>query len=241
MHRSVLRAALPAALLLALFVPGTASAFPFTNCTLALTAVDAHGAQVGTATGGGADSTQENPFTVDWDGTVSYDGTTGSQVIKNNSWHVDVFGLPTPLRGGSDNGDGNTKGSGSVGVSANAPFRITGLYYVSGEITGQGGSCAGSGWFKLAGDPVGTIPFFVGLILLVLGVLLVIAALMGSAVAGFIGGVVLGLGAAVMLVIYSVAPLGSATPVAVVVVGVVGGVALVLVARMHGRGTAAIA
>jgi hypothetical protein len=59
-------------------------------------------------------------------------------------------------------------------------------------------------------------------------------------VAGFIGGVVLGLGAAVMLVIYSVAPIGSVTPVAVVVAGVVAGVALVFVARMRGRGKAAI-
>jgi hypothetical protein len=173
---------------------------------------------------------------VDWDGTVSYKGTTGDQVIKDNAWFVNAFHLPTPLRGGSPNGDGNKDGAGSVGVSANAPFRITGLYYVDGAISGKGGQCAGSGWFKLAGDPIGTVPFFVGLGLLIVGGLLVVGAIAGSALAGFIGGIVLGFGAAVMLVIFSVPLLGEYTPLAALGAGVVAAVALTFVGRARGTG-----
>lgn len=240
MHRLILSVALPAALLLALVVPGTASAFPLTNCTLTLTSVDKSGAPLATAVGGSNDATQQNPFIVDWDGTVRYKGTTGTQVIKNNNWSVNVWHFPTPLRGGSPNGDGNKDGSGSVGVSSNAPFRITGLYFVDGSITGDGGNCTGSGWFKLAGDPIGTIPFFLGIVLLVVGVLLVIAGIAGRAIGGFLGGIVLGLGAAVMLVIYSVAVLGEYTPLAAVGAGIVLGVALIFVARARGKGKAVL-
>jgi hypothetical protein len=227
----------PAALLLALIVPGTASAFPLTNCTLTLNSTAKGGATLDTATGGAPDATQQDPFVVDWDGTVTYDGTTGTQVIKKNTWYVNVWHIPTPLRGGSPNDDGNQKGNGSVGVSANAPFRITGLYFVDGAISGDGGSCAGSGWFKLAGDPVGTIPFFVGLALLIVGAILAVVGIAAaSAVAGFLGGIVLGLGAAVMLVIYSVALLGEFTPLAALAAGLILGIALVFVARARGKG-----
>lgn len=241
MHRLVLCAALPAALLLALFVPGTASAFPLKGCTLTVTSLDVHGTTIATASGGANDATQQNPFIVDWDGTVGYLGTTGDQVIKHNTWFVNVFHIPTPLRGGSPNDDGNKNGSGTVGVSSNAPFRITGLFYVDGEINGDGGThCDGNGWFKLAGDPVGTVPFFVALALLILGGILAAAGVAGSAIAGFFGGILLGLGAAVMLVIYSLAPLGEYTPIAAFAIGVILGVALVFVARARSKGKSAI-
>ena len=236
MHRLVLSVALPAALLLALVIPGTASAFPLTNCTLNLNSTAKGGASLDTATGGGADATQQDPFIVDWDGTVVYDGTTGTQVIKKNAWFVHVFHMPTPLLGGSPNDDGNQKGNGSVGVGSNAPFRVTGLYFVDGAISGEGGQCVGSGWFKLAGDPIGTVPWFVGLALLIIGALLVVGAFTGSALAGFLGGIVLGLGVAVMLVIYSVAIFGEFTPLAALAAGLIAGVALVFVARARARG-----
>ncbi|MFI5226066.1 MAG: hypothetical protein ACHQ3P_05270 [Candidatus Limnocylindrales bacterium] len=241
MHRAFVRAALPAALVLWLLAPGTASAFPLDNCSLTLTSVDKSGAPLGTATSGGDDSTTSNPFIVDWDGTVSYQGSTAPASIKNNSWEVDVFLVKTPLQGASDNGDGNQSGSGTVQVSANAPFRFTGLYYVSGSITGQGGSCSGSGWFKLAGDPVGTIPFFVGVALLVVGIVLAALAIGGSVVAGLLAGIVLGIAAAILLVIYSIVPLGAITPLIVLGVGLILSVVLMLVARARSKAKVAVA
>jgi predicted lipid-binding transport protein (Tim44 family) len=52
---------------------------------------------------------------------------------------------------------------------------------------------------------------------------------------GLIGGLLLGLGAAIMLVIYRVIAFGTNTPVVVVVVGVVVGLALSLFAPPRGR------
>ncbi len=197
-----------------------ATAFPLSTCALTIQSTDASGAALDGATAGADDSSQADPFIVDWDGQVAWQGTTGGQEMKANQYHIEVFGVPTPLRGGDANEGDDRDGSGTVGVKANAPFRFTGLYFVSGAITGSGGSCEGSGWVKLAGDPVGTIPFLVGLGALVVGLVLLGLGLRrerrrsdprrrswpGSA-------------RSVLLVVFSVLPLGSLTPT----VGALGG------------------
>lgn len=210
----------------ALLLPASALAFPLSNCTLNLTSRDGSGATIDTATSGGADSTQTDPFIVDWDGTVDWNGTMGSLVIMNHNWNVDVFGIPTPLRGGDPNTAGNTTGSDTAGVSANAPFRFTGLFYVSGQISGDGGSCSGSGWLRLRGDPVGTVPFFVGLALVLLGAALLAVGARGRWLAAVFGGLLLGLGAAVLLVIFALLPLAAPTPLVVLAAGLLIGILL---------------
>ena len=172
---------LAAALLAALLIPvlaAPAAAFPLSTCTLSLASTDASGAPLDTAQSGAPDSTVSDPFKVDWDGEVAYEGST-EVVIKNYTYHVEVFGVPTPLRGSDANDDENTDGAGSVSVGANSPFRVAGLYYVSGAYTGEGGSCEGSGWFQLLGSPIGTIPWIAGVVLTVLGALGVVAGLRG--------------------------------------------------------------
>jgi hypothetical protein len=72
--------------------------------------------------------------------------------------------------------------------------------------------------------------------LLLIGGLLVVGAIAGSGLAGLIGGIVLGLGAAVMLVIYSVPLLGEYTPVAALGAGLVAGVARTFMGRARGKG-----
>jgi hypothetical protein len=233
MRRALVVAAVFAVLLL--FGATPVGAFPLNGCTMSLQSTGADGTAVHAAEGGSPDATETDPFIVDWDGSVAWSGTTGSQVIKNNAWHIEVFGLPTPLRGGSANGDGNQTGHGTVGVKENAPFRFTGLYFVSGGISGQGGSCEGSGWLRLAGDPVGTIPFFVGLIVLVLGLLLLVSGVNGHAVSGILGGLLMGLGLAVLLVIYSTMPAGAATPAATLALGLTMGAIVALIGRMRAR------
>ena len=49
------------------------------------------------------------------------------------------------------------------------PFEITGLFYVEGEISGDGGECAGNGYVKLVGSPIGTVPWIAALGLIVVG------------------------------------------------------------------------
>lgn len=239
MRRSIVGSGLLIGLLVGLALPGAAAAFPLSTCTLAAQSSDASGGSLDSASGGADDATQTDPFLVDWDGTVAWRGTTGGLEMKNNAYHVEVFGLPTPLRGGNANDGDDRDGSGTVGVAENAPFRFTGLYFVSGAITGSGGSCEGSGWVKLAGNPVGTIPFVVALGLLVAGLALVGWGLGGHAIAAIVGGLLAGAGAAVMLVIFSVLPLGSMTPVAVTLVGLAIGIVVAVLGRRSRGGTPA--
>jgi hypothetical protein len=220
--------ALPA---LILTIPASVSAFPLTNCTLALSSVDASNVVIATASAGAADATQEDPFFVDWDGTVQWAGTMGSLVIKDHSWSVSIFNIPTPLSGGDPNEGGDTDGDGTVKVGENLPFEITGLFYVSGAISGDGGSCSGSGWMRLRGDAFGTIPFWIGLALIVLGLLMLWMGARGSAAWAVSGGILLGLGGAVMLIIYAVMPIGSWTPLATLLAGLGIGIGVAVMRR----------
>lgn len=171
--RALALAAVPA-----LMLATPAAAFEVNGgCTVELTSRDADGNVLDTASGPGGGGTQADPFMIDWDGTISWESSSGSQVFTNHSWGTSVFMVPTPVRDADANEGEATTGSGTVGVSENAPFRITGLYHVSGEINGDDGAhCDGEGWFKLVGDPIGTLPFFIGLVLVLGGAVLVATA-----------------------------------------------------------------
>jgi hypothetical protein len=209
---------------LILLLPSGARAFPLTNCKLELTSVDAAGLPLDTATAGGADATQADPFQVDWAGTVDWTGTTGSQVIKDSKWGVSVFGIPTPLSGSETNEEGTVGGDGMVDVGVNLPTRTTGLFFVSGSMAGSGGSCAASGWMRLIGDPLGSTLFWLGLVLIVLGLLALWRGYLHSSIVAAFGGLLLGLGAAAMLITYAVMFAGQWTPLAAFAAGLVIGV-----------------
>ena len=162
MRRTMVGAVVLAALgVLVLAAP--VAAFPLTNCTHA---GDLHrrpdGATLDSIQGGAPDATQQDPFLVDWDGTVAYTGGSNDRDEEQHLGRQRVRASRPHCQGGDDNPEDTRTGSGTVGVSANAPFRFTGLYYVSGSLKGSGGTCTASGWFKLGGDPIGTIPFFGG-------------------------------------------------------------------------------
>jgi hypothetical protein len=216
------------AILIPLVLPASVGAFPLTTCTLSVTSTDASGKTIATATSGGNDSTETNPLLVDWDGTVSWHGTSGDNAIKNNSWHVDVFMIPTPLRGGDANDKANKVGEGTTSVRADAPFQFTGLYYVSGEFKGDGGSCVGSGWFKLTGNPVSTIPFWIAVVIALLGLILLALGLRGAWGWAVLGGLLTGLGLAAVLAMLAVLPIGAWTPLAALGLFVVVGLAIAL-------------
>lgn len=140
------------------------------GCNVTLTSMDAGGGTIDTASGPGSGGTEADPFLIDWDGTISWESDSGSQVFMDHAWQTYVYMIPTPVRGGHPNDAGETTGSDTEGVGENAPFRITGLYFVSGDINGEGGThCDGSGWFKLTGDATGTVPFFIGLLIILAG------------------------------------------------------------------------
>jgi hypothetical protein len=220
---------------LVLLLPASAGAFPLTDCTLNLTSVGGDGKNLDTATGGGKDSTRADPFQVDWDGTVEWTGTTGTKVIKDSSWAVSVFSIPTPLSGTEANEDGDKNGDGTVEVGVNLPLPVTGLFYVSGSIAGDGGSCEGSGWMRLVGDPLGSALFWLGLVLILLGLLALWRGYLRSSILAAFGGLLLGLGAAAMLITYAVMFVGEWTPLAAFGAAVFIGL---VVAVMRPEGTA---
>jgi len=213
------RLAVMALPVLILLVPSGASAFPLTDCTLELTSVDGAGLPLDTAIAGAADSTQADPFQVDWEGTVEWAGTTGSQVIKDSSWGVSVFGIPTPLSGSEANEDGTVDGDGTVDVGVNLPLRMTGLFFVAGSTSGSGGSCGGSGWMRLIGDPFGSTLFWLGLVLIVLGILALWRGYLHSSILAAFGGLLLGVGAAATLITYAAMFAGQWTPLAAFAAG----------------------
>jgi len=194
-----------------------------------------------TASGPGEGGTVDDPFIVDWEGLVDWTGTTGAVVVKNGFAHIEVFGLPTPLRSDTGpNDEENKSGNGTVGVAENAPFRFTGLYFVSGSLDVEGAPvCKGSGWVKLAGDPIGTPPFFAGLASLIVGGILLLSSIPGRhMIRGTIGGFLTGVGVTVLAVIYSTLPLAENTP-AILVVGFTAlGLIVGFIGRSSGAGSA---
>lgn len=188
MRRLVIVSAL-AITMLAVFVSPAAAAPLSGGCTGTAQSRDDGGGQVDTlAAPDGATGTQSNPFKVEYDGTVVYDGS--GPVITDHKWKVGVFGVPVKTGGDDNEGKKNTT-KGTETVKDYLPFRVAGLFYVSGDIKGDGGDCAGSGWVRLEGNPAGTIPWLVGLVALAGGaVLLVFATPTGPVVTpvGAVGG-----------------------------------------------------
>jgi len=150
-------------------------------------------------------------------------------VIKDHHWSVSIFNIPTPLAGGDPNEGGDVDGDGTVEVGANLPIKLVGLFYVSGAISGAGGECSGSGWAKLAGDPIGSIGFWAFLILLILGLFMMYKGYTGAGAWAVLGGLIFGLGGALGLITFSLMLVGSWTPLAAIGVGLLMGIVIAMV------------
>jgi hypothetical protein len=132
------------------------------GCAGAGVSLDGDGNELDTASAPGDGGTSGDPFRVDYDGTVAYEGTTPG-AFHNHSWHVEVFGI-TVKDGGSPNGNDEAATAGDADVSDYLPFDAPGLYYVSGGIDADEGACDGNAWVKIVGSPVGTIPWIAGVV-----------------------------------------------------------------------------
>jgi hypothetical protein len=220
-------------LMAALGLPPPADAFPLDGCTLTLTSYDAAGKELDTAVGGEADASIHDPLWVPWDGVVRWTRGDAGQASTSGSWHVEVFGLPTPLRGPEAALAGD-----SVRVRDSLPFRFAGLFFVSGELAEAGESCRGSGWLRVVGDPLSTLPFSVGLTLLLVGLVMLAVGTQGRWLAGLLGGLMVGTGSALLLVIHAILPLAELTPLAAIGAGLVIGLASGWYGRIQSRGRA---
>jgi len=200
-------------LLLALAVPVLAAepagATLTEGCTISATSTDANGDELGTLTGPAA-SSPDVPFVVDRKGKVAWQGS--APLITSGTYGLSVFGLP--IWGGEfTNDEGKTSADGTVTVADVLPVDLVGLFQVSGSVKGEGGACEGSAWVKLAGDPLTSIPGLVGIALVVLGGLGVLASIPGAHFGrGLLTGLLLGVGAAVLAIVFGIMPLGAITP-----------------------------
>jgi hypothetical protein len=203
------------------------SAFPLTTCTLTVTSRDASGNVVSTASEAGG-GTRDDPFIVDPKGTVEWSGTTGGSPIANASYHVEIFGVPTPLRGSASGDNPRSSASSVIDVGGILPVDLAGLIFVSGALE-SGGSpvCEGSGWIKIAGDPVPTPGFVAGAALALVGLGSVLASVRGRhPFRGAIGGLIGGAGLALLSGVTGILPLDEQTPLVEVIAAVILGLAI---------------
>jgi hypothetical protein len=128
---------------------------------------DSDGSELDQASAPGAGATKSDPFLVDPDGTVAWEGTTGV-AFHDHSWNVKVWGAKVKS-GGSANGDDLVEDGGVEEVSDYLPFDAVGLYKVTGSISAAEGTCKGSGWIKVTGSPVATPAWIAGLVLVLGG------------------------------------------------------------------------
>ena len=141
------------------------------GCEGAAVSSDEDGGVLDEVTAPGEGGTKSDPFLVDVDGVVAYEGSTPS-VFRDHSWEVKVMGIPVK-DGGSENADEETTTDDEVQVDDYLPFDAPGLYRVSGSIDpAEGEGCSGSAWVKVAGSPVGTIPWIAGVVFTAGGVAL---------------------------------------------------------------------
>ena len=150
------------------------------GCTLEVRSFDVDGSTVldeGSAPG--TEGSQGDPFDVAWHGRVDFRFTTGTTVFQNNQWEIFAAGIPVPILNGSDDNPMDLDESGDVVVGQNLSdaLRVVGLVNITGYLVGNDGTarCDGDGWVRLVGDPVGTIPWFLFLALVALGLLFLIA------------------------------------------------------------------
>ena len=182
-------------------------------------------------------------------GTVQWTGST-PQLLTDGHWWLHVDGVP--IRSGeAPNAAHAQSASGVVRVSSYVPswLGLTGVYYVSGELSGAGGTCTGALYVALTGDPATGALLWAAIVLALAGLALVLGArpawisayvavpsgsrasyqatssmaptrvLRRHPVVGFLGGLVLGIGAAVLLALFGVGPFSSWWPFAAVAGG----------------------
>jgi hypothetical protein len=197
-------------------------------CTLQAASSDESGAPLDTMTGP-ATSDPGNPFDVDRKGSVAWSGT--GPAITSGTYQLSVYGVPV-LSGDVVNPEGRTSADGVVDLAdilSVVPFDIVGVVEVGGSVSGTGGSCSGSAWIRIGGDPLTSVPGLVGLGAAIIGLLGVLSAIPGRHPwRGLLGGVLLGLGAGILTLVFGIVPIGSLSPV----VALVGGGLIGLVAGL---------
>jgi hypothetical protein len=184
---------------------------------------------------GPASSDPGNPFDVDPKGRVAWTGT--GPAITEGTYSLAIYGLPV-WSGRVDNPGARTSADGSLELGDILPIDVVGLIEVTGSVSGTGGSCSGSAWIRIGGEPLTSIPGMVGIGAAIIGLLGVLTAVRGShPLRGLFAGLLLGIGAGILAIVFGIVPIGALTPF--VAIGGGGVIGLVL-GLLHIGGGAAV-
>ena len=109
-------------------------------------------------------------------GRIAWSGST-PVAFTNERWWVRVDGFPV-RSGGSANLSRSTSASGVLKLDASIPswLGVTGLYDVSGEISGTQGRCSGAIFVQLTGDPATGVLLWAGIGFVLFGLALLMGA-----------------------------------------------------------------
>ena len=106
-----------------------------------------------------------------WGGTIEWSGST-DEVLQNGRYDVTVepqragalfqglmkLASGAALSGDVDNDDGKTAADGTVVPSDLVPVALTtGTYKVEWTVTGEAGSCVGSGFVTITDNPMSSV------------------------------------------------------------------------------------
>ena len=185
-HQMLARAAVVTALAGILVIPvaAPASAAEATGCAGGAVSRNAQGAEIDHVTAPGPGGTASNPFKVDLDGTVTWEGATNA-VIKNGTWKVSIGGVP--VSGSYPNEEGKRTAGGTENLGERIPSFIAAFFRgnlkmeVKADISGAGGSCTATVWIQSVGSNAALSPIAItGMAASVAGLLLLLWMFLGT-------------------------------------------------------------
>jgi hypothetical protein len=165
-----------AALLVAAVPVGAALGADATGCSGSATSFDATGAPLDQVSAPGSGGTMDDPFVVDLEGTVAWEGST-EVVLQDGGWSVKTNSVTIASGDIGANEEGTTAKSGTYNT-AELP-EIT-RYYLQGkaivpvsvEMNAPAGSCSGTVWITADQPPAFTPMWLTGLALMLLAFVL---------------------------------------------------------------------
>jgi len=169
-----------------MLIPASAAwAADATGCSGSVESFRADGTSLDMANLPGEGGTASDPFVIDPDGSVLWSGST-DELITDGSWAVRIGGVQV-LSGEAPNGEQTQSAEGEVDLSGVVVTPVAWLMQTSarvpveGELTGNGGTCAGSGYIAGAGGSTLTSPItLAGAGLTVLGAAMIIGVSVGT-------------------------------------------------------------
>ncbi len=154
------------------------------GCSWEVDSLNRNRVAIDSARGPGRGATQDDPLQVDPEGFLAYSGNT-NQVLQNGSWKASTSGAIAVSFGGKiRNRRGETQKEGVESLkerlTIDAGFlgrmdAFAGLVKI--EYVGRGANgaqCVASGWIETTSSVLRSIPFYVGTLALLMGILLLL-------------------------------------------------------------------